>query len=168
MNFNQLFESLLSFEAQKLGSKFGDHRDYDPKFYPELRGGSAPSTNQAQRSVIGTEPTGPIIVNGYVLAKRLNNFIEEPRYKQEFERGPGVSQVAQSMLTDLINKWLAGEQVMRLDEPKHTLKGGGRIWDASHRHPSIKVRLDIDGVKRTLAFRNVWWTYGSYVNNYIA
>ena len=166
MNFNQLFEGLLRVEAQKLGSKFGDHRDYDPKFYPELRG--LPASNQTPRIAIGTEPNGPIIVNGYVLAKRLNNFIELPRYKEEFVRGPGVSQAAQGILTDMVNKWLAGEQVMRLDEPKHALKGGGRIWDVNHRHPSIKVRLDIDGATRALVFRNVWWTYGSYINNYTA
>ena len=47
-------------------------------------------------------------------------------------------------------------------ELKHTLEGGGMIWDVSHRNPSIKVKFDLDGSTRTLRFRNVWWSYGEY------
>ena len=115
-------------------------------------------------SVVGTEPTGPIISGGNIYAKKLNQVIQNQQYTDEFLKGPIDSQ---ALLQELMNEWLIGNTFIK-SEHKKSLRGGGFIWDASSLRPSIKVRFDIDGANRTLIFRNVWWNYNEYLRQYTA
>lgn len=161
MKFDILVESILRLEGPKYGSKYGDWRDYDKRYYQDGQ-----DTSQTEpKTVIGTDLKGPIIINGYVQAEKLKKVEMEQKFKTEFEKGTPDSQ---KLFKNRMREWYTGKPVMKLDPPKHSLIGGGRIWDVSHAQPSIKVRLDIDGVNRVLTFRNIWWDYNLYLRQYTA
>lgn len=151
MKFDELLKRLLILEG-----------DIKPK---EIFWQHAPSSEEPTlQTVVGSDPSGPIIINGTIAAKKLNQVIQTQQFTDEFLKGPDISQ---NLLRQLINQWLSGENSIK-SEHKNSLRGGGFIWDANSKHPSIKVRFDIDGKNRILIFRNVWWTYNEYERQFTA
>jgi len=151
MKFDELLRRLTLIEG-----------DVKPKevFWQHAPKQTAPVT----ASVVGTDPSGPIIVGGLIHAKKLNRVIQAPSFTDEFTKGPLESQ---ELLRTLLDSWLSGKITIK-SEHKYSLIGGGFIWDANSKHPSIKVRFDIDGKNRILIFRNVWWTYNEYERQFTA
>ena len=151
MKFDDLLKRLLILEG-----------DIKPK---EIFWQHAPSPKEPTlQTVVGSDPSGPIIISGTIAAKKLNQVIQTQQFTDEFLKGPDISQ---NLLRQLINQWLSGENSIK-SEHKHGLRGGGFIWDANSKHPSIKVRFDIDGKNRILIFRNVWWSYNEYERQFTA
>ena len=151
MKFDELIQRILILEG-----------DIRPKEVFWQHG--IPPKKTTLQTVVGLEPSGPIIIGGNIYAKKLNQFIQNQQFTDEFVKGPPDSQ---ELLRQLINEWLSGETFIK-SEHKHSLRGGGFIWDANSIRPSIKVRFDIDGKTRILIFRNVWWTYNEYQRQFTA
>ena len=151
MKFDELLRRLTLIE--------GDIRPKEVFWQHAKKQADAPAA-----TVVGTNPTGPIIMGGLIHASKLNQVIQAPSFTVEFARGPID---AQELLRELLNSWLTGRTSLK-SEHKYSLIGGGFIWDANSIRPSIKVRFDLDGKARSLIFRNVWWTYNEYERQFTA
>lgn len=151
MKFDELLRRLTLIEGDiKPKEVFWQHATKQP---------AAPVT-----SVVGTDPTGPIIMGGLIHASKLKQVIQASSFTNDFAKGPIESQ---ELLRELLNSWLSGRTSLK-SEHKYSLIGGGFIWDANSIRPSIKVRFDLDGKSRTLSFRNVWWSYNEYERQFTA
>lgn len=148
MNFQELVDKLLFLEGDLTPKHvFFFHRPPEPKepVYPPAK--------------------GPIIdSSGLIWRRQLNAVIQTPKFVEEYIKG---TEQQQEYFRNVFNNWKLGKVPIK-SESKHSLIGGGFIWDVHHDAPSIKVRFDIDGTSRTLRLRNIWWSYNEYITQYTA